>query len=283
MARGISSATVDYLILGHIAEDLIPQGPTLGGTVAYAGLTARAFGLRVGVVTSAGNELDLSSLAEIEMCVLPARETTRISNIYTPAGRKQVLKSRAEEITLGAVPSAWRGAPIVHLGPIADEVHHDLVMSCASSFLVLTPQGWLRTWDEDGLVSLRNWRVVEGLLPRADAVVLSTEDLRHESAAPTDLSDRCPMLVITDGPGETRVFTDGRESRYRPPPAQLVDPTGAGDIFAAAFAIALKETGDPCFAARLANDLAARSVSRAGLAGVPSVSEVQAARSAVRP
>ena len=283
MARGISSATVDYLILGHIAEDLIPQGPTLGGTVAYAGLTARAFGLRVGVVTSAGNELDLSSLAEIEMCVLPARETTRISNIYTPAGRKQVLKSRAEEITLGAVPSAWRGAPIVHLGPIADEVHHDLVMSCASSFLVLTPQGWLRTWDEDGLVSLRNWRVVEGLLPRADAVVLSTEDLRHESAAPTDLSDRCPMLVITDGPGETRVFTDGRESRYRPPPAQLVDPTGAGDIFAAAFAIALKETGDPCFAARLANDLAARSVSRAGLAGVPSISEVQVARSAVRP
>jgi len=244
MARGISSATVDYLVLGHIAEDLIPQGPTLGGTVAYAGLTARAFGLHVGVVTSASNELDLSPLAEIEMCVLPASETTRINNIYTPAGRKQVLESRAEEITLGAVPSAWRGAPIVHLGPIADEVHHDLVMCSTSSFLVLTPQGWLRTWDEDGLVSLRNWRVVEELLPHADTVVLSTEDLRHENAAPTDLSDCCPMLVITDGPGDTRVFSNGRESRYRPPPAQLVDPTGAGDSFAGGFMGYLARSGD---------------------------------------
>ena len=33
---------LDYLVVGHVARDLTPQGPQLGGTVAYAALTARA-------------------------------------------------------------------------------------------------------------------------------------------------------------------------------------------------------------------------------------------------
>ena len=44
---------VDYLVIGHVAHDLTPQGPRLGGTVAYSALTAQALGLRVGIVTAA--------------------------------------------------------------------------------------------------------------------------------------------------------------------------------------------------------------------------------------
>ena len=53
------------------------------------------------------------------------------------------------------------------------------------------------------------------------------------------------------------------------PTAELVDSTGAGDIFAAAFLIHLRQTSDPLAAASFANQLAALSVSRQGLAGVP--------------
>ena len=45
---------VDYLVIGHVTEDLTPTGPRLGGTAAFAALTARAFGLRTGIVTSVG-------------------------------------------------------------------------------------------------------------------------------------------------------------------------------------------------------------------------------------
>ena len=37
---------VDYLAVGHITIDQTPDGPRLGGSVAYAALTAQALGLR---------------------------------------------------------------------------------------------------------------------------------------------------------------------------------------------------------------------------------------------
>ena len=43
---------IDYLVLGHITCDVSTDGYRLGGTATYATLTARALGLRVGVVTS---------------------------------------------------------------------------------------------------------------------------------------------------------------------------------------------------------------------------------------
>jgi sugar/nucleoside kinase (ribokinase family) len=54
-----------------------------------------------------------------------------------------------------------------------------------------------------------------------------------------------------------------------------VDPTGAGDVFAAAFFVRLLNTRDPWEAARFANRMAAISVTRPGVAGVPSMEEVQ--------
>ena len=44
----------DYLFIGHIAHDITPAGPQLGGTVSYGAHTAAAFGLRVGILTSTG-------------------------------------------------------------------------------------------------------------------------------------------------------------------------------------------------------------------------------------
>jgi sugar/nucleoside kinase (ribokinase family) len=53
-----------------------------------------------------------------------------------------------------------------------------------------------------------------------------------------------------------------------------VDPTGAGDIFAAAFFVALQRVGDAWTAARFANCIAARSVTRAGLKSTPTPDEI---------
>jgi hypothetical protein len=42
----------DYLLIGHIAHDVTPEGPRLGGTVSYGAFTAVAMGMRVGILTS---------------------------------------------------------------------------------------------------------------------------------------------------------------------------------------------------------------------------------------
>ena len=59
----------------------------------------------------------------------------------------------------------------------------------------------------------------------------------------------------------------GDEVRSVPAPrVTMVDPTGAGDIFATAFLTRLHQTGgDPWEAARFANNIAAQSVTVSGL------------------
>ncbi len=67
-----SVAPIDYLVIGHISCDITPAGGRLGGTAAYSALTARALGLRVGIVTAWGGELPLDILDGIQVQSIPA-------------------------------------------------------------------------------------------------------------------------------------------------------------------------------------------------------------------
>jgi sugar/nucleoside kinase (ribokinase family) len=84
------------------------------------------------------------------------------------------------------------------------------------------------------------------------------------------------VLAVTEGANGARLYWNGDLRRFRPPHMEEVDPTGAGDIFAAAFFYRLSTTRDPWEAARFATNLAAYSVMRIALDGVPTVEEVQA-------
>ena len=87
----VSLEPVDYLIVGHVAADITPTGVLLGGTVSYAGLTARALGVRVGIVTSSGEDAPLQALDGIPIVNVPAEHSTTFENIKTENGRKQIL------------------------------------------------------------------------------------------------------------------------------------------------------------------------------------------------
>jgi sugar/nucleoside kinase (ribokinase family) len=276
-------SAVDYLIIGHASRDLTPQGATLGGTVAYAGLTAHALGLRVGVVTSAAEDLDLSALRELQVQRVPAPVSTSFRNTYTSEGRVQTLLGRAASLGLSAVPAPWQSAPIVHLAPIAGEIDPELINTFPASFLGLTPQGWMRRWDGSGRVSLTGWEVTRELLPAASAVVFSLEDVLGDLRATQAMSRHCRVLVVTQGARGAQVHADGRWRSVPTPAAQEVDPTGAGDIFAAVFFTQLHRSGDPWLAAADANRVASGSVTRRGLAGVPSAAEARAVLAQVDP
>ncbi len=58
-------------------------------------------------------------------------------------------------------------------------------------------------------------------------------------------------------------------------PATERDPTGAGDVFAAALLVRLHETGDPLDAARFAARVAAASIEGRGVSMVPTRVEVE--------
>ena len=148
---------IDYLAIGHAARDLTPKGSRLGGTVSYAGLAANALGLRVGVVTSASDRLDLSPLNPLAVHRIPAEQSTAFENTYAADVRAQTISGIAEPLRLVHVPQEWRSAGIVHLAPIAAEVDLQLAKCFPDSFLAVTPQGWMRTWDDEGSIRLGPW------------------------------------------------------------------------------------------------------------------------------
>jgi hypothetical protein len=267
--------SIDYLAIGHVAKDLTPAGPVLGGTVAYASRTAHALGLKVGVITSANTDLDLSPLDHMDLMCLPAKQSSTFRNQYTHSGRVQTILAVALPLKQASVPLQWRTAPILHLGPIAAEIDPDLIQDFPGALIGLTPQGWLRKWDESGRVSMMNWEMIKDHLTTVSAVVLSIEDLDGDEQAGREMAAFCKILALTEGAEGARIFWAGKERRFPAPRVKEVDSTGAGDVFAAAFFVGLYKTQDPWEAAQIANYLAAASVTRSGLASTPTADEVR--------
>lgn len=265
---------IDYLIIGHITQDITPSGYTLGGTASYAALTARACGLRVGVVTSCAPDAPLDALNGIPLSIVAAEQTTTFENIPTPFGRIQRLHHRAELLDYSHVPVPWRSAKIVHLAPIAQEVDPTIVRYFSNAILGVTPQGWMRTWDSAGRVSFTDWTESSFVLERSDIAVMSIEDVLNDESRIEALLASIRILAVTEGAAGARIYWNGDVRNFRPPQVKEVDPTGAGDIFAASFMVRYHLTRDPWEAARFANCVAATSVTRPGIQGVPTSAEV---------
>ena len=265
---------VDYLVIGHITVDLSPTGMTLGGSAAYAALTARAMGLRVGVVTARADEIPLAALDGITVVSGPSMFSTTFENVYSSAGRIQYIRRLASKIDFAIVPESWRRARIIHLAPVAQEIGSQLPSDFHPGLLGLTPQGWMRAWDGQGRVQACTWEQPGQILEQSGAVVFSLDDVGCDEGVIETLAHSARVLVVTEAAAGVRLFWNGDSRRFRPPAVHEIDPTGAGDIFAAAFFIRLINTRDPWEAARFANRMAAISVTRPGLAGVPSPDEV---------
>lgn len=266
---------VDYLVVGHLTRDLTPDGPRLGGTAAYSALMALSLGLRVGIVTSWAADLPLGALRQVPIISFPTEESTTFENIATPHGRVQYVRHVAPRLDLYQIPEPWRNTPIVHFGPVAQEVEPGLLRAFNSSLIGLTPQGWLRGWKEDGRVYPVEWPEATFVLQRAGATVISVEDVDQSEDRIEEFASSCHILAVTDAASGARVYWNGDVRRFRAPSVAEVDATGAGDIFAAAFFFRLYTTRDPWEAGRFATQLSAISVTRPGLAGIPTPEEVK--------
>jgi sugar/nucleoside kinase (ribokinase family) len=265
-----------YLLVGALTQDLTKDSFRYGGTVAYAGLTAVALGYSVTVFTTcAPDEPVHEVLPGATIHILDSPTTTTFRNQDTPSGRVQQILGTARHIQPNMVSQTFYSADIIHVAPVADECPWELREVFPKGRLVATLQGWFRTWDSSGLVSLQ--KVSPEKLAGFYAMVLSLEDLDGDLAYARSLAGMVPIFVVTGGHLGARLFWQGSERIFPAPKVQEKDPCGAGDIFAAAFFSALDLGNSPEAAARFANCLAAFSVTRLGLASVPTASEIQKA------
>lgn len=269
-------STAEYLTIGHLTKDLAGQGYTLGGTATYASKTALSFGLNAALISAHSSEIDLEALNNIEIIRKSSAKDTTFENIETHAGRVQFLHAVAERISPGDIPEEFIHTPIIHLGPVANEVDEEVVSVFAEDCLIgITPQGWMRQRTHDGKVAYQTWHPSHAATLRADAVVISDEDVQKDEGVIHDYAQLFKLLVVTEGCYGARVYWHGDVRHFSAPQINAIDSTGAGDIFAAAFFIRMKATSDPWKSAEAAVRLASLSVTRMGLNGIPRSEEVQ--------
>jgi sugar/nucleoside kinase (ribokinase family) len=280
----------ELLAIGHVTRDMHPDGSfSLGGTVAFAALVADHLGLVAAVVTCADAELRAALttyLPNIGLQTQLSVQTTTFVNLYQNGLRTQYLHRRGNSLQIIDVPPHWLAAPIVLFAPIAQELDPAFVTLFPrqpNSILAATPQGWLRRWDTDGRVWPTPWQDADQILPLLDVLILSHDDLlpfAHGNRTEADTilfrwSKLVPLLVATDGQHGATLFEHGMIHHFPAYPAQEVDPTGAGDVFAAAFLTHLFRYRNPAHAVDFANCTAAFSIEQLGTQGIPTLSMVK--------
>lgn len=231
----------DYLLVGHITADIVPDdGRVLGGTVAYAASVAHAFGYHPRIFTSCHPQEPLLHQLKPYATVVnhPAEHTTTFENIYRGDDRQQIVHHLAAPLTFDDLPFDWRDSNLVHLAPLVGELNPHMAQSFPNATTLLTPQGLLRQWDNEGTVSFKPWCDPHAL-QQIDIVVLSKQDIEQAPELEDEYARWCKTLVVTDGAHGGAYYLSGARYKYLAYPAIERYRTGAGDAFATALLASL--------------------------------------------
>lgn len=243
----------DFVAIGHVTLDRFGESTRPGGSALYAAITAHRLGLSVGLLTSHGDDFPLEVIPpKIEVVSVPASETTVFEHRHEPGGRVSHVRAVASPLTAGDVPEDWRATPLALLAPVVDEVDPMIATLFTDGAVGAAAQGWVRHVQPDGLVIPRPWQSPERLLQSVQALFLSREDIRGQEAEVVEWFQRMPVGVLTADRVGALLFVNGERYEVQPRPANEVDPTGAGDVFAATFMIQYQRSGDPWLAAAAA-------------------------------
>lgn len=249
---------IDLVTVGHLAVDMITT-PTaavpkqaLGGSPTYVSVAAVKLGAKVSVISKVGgdfpqeymewlrtNDVGVSGLGEVR----DAASTRFVLGYDERWERKLRLERRAPPILVTDVPQGFRSRA-VHVAPIAGEVSPDVVLRLrrVCKVLSLDPQGFVRSFDEKGNVSLKRWRAAD-VLSKVNVFKSTARELRAVTGkselkeAAKEIADcGVKVVVVTRGLKGSTLYSD--EEFYDIPacePKVVVDPTGAGDSFVGGF------------------------------------------------
>ncbi|HEY6004501.1 MAG TPA: PfkB family carbohydrate kinase [Anaeromyxobacter sp.] len=255
------------VVCGHVTRDHLADGICAGGSAYYAGRALAGLGARPRILTAAGADFPRDALAGIEADVAPAAATTSFVNAYAADGtRTQRVLAAAPPLDPARLPAAWRSPDVLLLAPVLGEVDVPRFAAAAAARLVgLCVQGLVREVGPDGAVHPRPLPLDDAALALVGAAVVGEDEARGTPDLVRRLAAAVPVVAFTQGERGCDVLVRGRARRVGIHPARVVDPTGAGDVFAAAFLLGLARGEDPLDAARLG--AAAASVAVEGRAG----------------
>lgn len=276
------------LVVGAASRDVVaddPRGWRLGGAVLYASLALARLGCQVWAVV--GADRDASTADELEV-VREAGVTIAIAQLASGPvfdNVRHLYLEPSDPVPLTALPRRWpSGFDGLLLAPVAAEVAEEWASLAGGSPRPLVGLGW------QGLLRVLEPGTV--IVPRPPAASAITRAAHVAVVSEVDVAIGTPpeQLHALLRPGATLAWTEGAAggrlltpdatgdlvaSRYPAiPSGNVVDTTGAGDVFLAAMLAARLQPslGDPVTVAAAASSL---TVEGPGLAGVPDLAAVR--------
>ncbi|MBI4588055.1 MAG: hypothetical protein HY725_04410 [Candidatus Rokubacteria bacterium] len=273
----------EFVAVGHVTLDHIGRDVRPGGAALYAALTARRLGCSTGLLTSFGPDFPCDLFPpDLRVIHVPAPGTTAFRHEMSPHGRTLAIVNRAADLETGDLPPPWKEADLALLCPVANEVDPYLAAEFSEGAVGAAAQGWLRAREAGGQVTPARWEDAPLVLPHVQALFLSQEDVGPFEEEVVGWFQRIPFGVITLGSRGAHLFVSGERYFIEADPADEMDATGAGDVFAAAFLIQYQREGNPWEAAQFAACAAALRVEGAGLSAIPSRAAVEERLAAYR-
>lgn len=278
------------LIVGHTTHDRYDDDIRAGGCAYYGAKVYEALGDDVHLATLVGEDFQCAwELDGLEKTVKRHGETTFFANLYPARGpRLQLVAAWAPMIRPEMFDEAVLDDEVVHLAPVLGEL--DLAEwkdAVDPELLAINVQGWIKIPDPDAgarpdismpdgadVIVQRPWEVTVEELEGVDVASLSDEDLIDQGDLKERLIEAIPVVAVTHGDEGASIYVDGEETRlgiYEE--ADVVDPTGAGDTFAAAFVHRLHAGDDPVEAGRFASAAASIVIEGEGASTVDRLDE----------
>lgn len=267
------------LIVGAVTWDVVGGERRPGGAVTFAARVASALGVRARVLLAAGDDADLDAFAGHEVAVIRVEQTMTLEH-RTEGGRRhqRVLARPHCALTPADLPTGWPHPDTLILGTLLpDDIDVPAFLDLGARETAVIAQGLQRTVRADGMVA-------EAAVPTAALRAAARPDvtlcLSDDETAAWPASDldaiaaRCRRLVRTRGARGAEIRSAEGVRAVAPLTATVVDPTGAGDVFAAALILAMRAGED--VAGRLAAACAAACVERPGSAPLPARAELMA-------
>lgn len=277
-------ATRRVVMIGPVTWDEIDGVRIPGGALSFAARTAEAFGVQLRLLVLAGADADLEALSGHEVVVIEGDATlTMVHDIADSERSIRVPITTGRTVGVADVPGGWSGCSDLVLAPLMpDELDaRAIVEAVDAERLWVLAQGFQRVHAADGAISFleRPAAVLGELAGAATTVFLSNDETDPWAAGDVEaLAARCGRVIVTQGEAGAVVMSSGETIEVPPAAAEaVVDTTGAGDVFATAFLLALDgDDADAATAGRLAAGFAAAAVEVSGPGPLPTRAEIEA-------
>lgn len=267
----MSEKKLKVLVVGHVTHDDYDSEILPGGSAFYCSRAYYELGAGVTLITSVGRDFQCSEVFRgLDVLTVTADKTTHFFNTYPSDGiRVQKCTARAADILSSILPSDTPEFDVLHLAPVIGETDPvEWISAIKAKNVVLGLQGFLRCINNRDEVKPNNWHPPDSL--KINTVFLSSEDLAGHNTLIAELMNNADTVVLTLGKKGSEIYYKSQKIKMGVYETKEVDPTGAGDIYSAAFTFA-RVSGMPvitaaqygaAFASVIVEDLGGTSLKR---------------------